>query len=77
MSIGYIGGSVLWRLLALKEFTVRALVRDPAKAKAFKEQFGVEAVVGAHEDTHILEKEAEEADYVISTVRDYSFAFVE
>ena len=66
---GYIGGSVLWRFLQTKEFHFRILVRDPTKAKAFKEQFGIEALVGSHSDGDLLEREAETADYVISTVR--------
>lgn len=45
------------------------LVRDPAKAKVFKEKFGIEALVGSHSDEALLEKEVKNADYVIHTVR--------
>ena len=40
---GYVGGSVLWRLLQTNAYNIRAIVRDPTKAKIFKEQFDVDA----------------------------------
>ena len=62
-------------MIQSKEFIVRALVRDPTKAKVFKEQFGVEAIVGSHSDKALLEREAETADFVITTVRSLTVAF--
>ncbi|EJD06860.1 NAD-binding protein [Fomitiporia mediterranea MF3/22] len=67
---GYIGGSVLWRLLNHKDaknFHFKVLVRDPAKAKLLQEKFGVEAVVGSHSDADKVETLAHEADCVITT----------
>ncbi|KAL5486104.1 hypothetical protein ACEPAI_7148 [Sanghuangporus weigelae] len=67
---GYIGGSILWRLLNHKDaksFNIKVLVRNPEKAKLLQEKFAVEAVVGSHADVDKLEALASEADYVIST----------
>ncbi|EJD06861.1 NAD-binding protein [Fomitiporia mediterranea MF3/22] len=67
---GYIGGSVLWRLLNHKDaknFDIKVLVRDPAKAKLLQEKFGLEAVVGSHSDSDKVESLAQQADYVIAT----------
>ena len=69
--LGYIGGSVLWRLLHHKDaknFTLKALVRNPEKAKLLRDKFGVETVVGSHADANKIEELAAESDVVISTV---------
>ncbi|EJD06863.1 NAD-binding protein [Fomitiporia mediterranea MF3/22] len=67
---GYIGGSVLWRLLNHKDaknFNINLLVRDPSKAKLLQEKFGVEAIVGSHSDADKIEALAEQADCIIAT----------
>ncbi|KAI5120417.1 hypothetical protein M0805_006918 [Coniferiporia weirii] len=74
---GYIGGSILWRLLRhndVKSFRIRALVRDVAKAKRIADEFGVDTVVGNLSELRKLESLAAEADYVITTadIVDYS-----
>ena len=69
---GYIGGSVLARLLQhpnAKSFEITALVRSEAKAKKL-ESFGVKAVIGSYKDDHALtEKLAENAHVVFQIVR--------
>lgn len=68
---GYIGGSILWRLLHHKDvanFRIKALIRDAAKAKRFSKEYGVEPVIGSLSDLGKLESQAAEADYVITTV---------
>ncbi|KAL5519747.1 hypothetical protein ACEPAG_1407 [Sanghuangporus baumii] len=67
---GYIGGSILWRLLNHRDartFNIKVLVRNPEKAKLLQEKFGVEAVIGSHADVDKIEGLVSEADYVIST----------
>lgn len=71
LDVGYIGGSVLWRLLQHKDaadFKLTVLVRSAEKAKLFKEKFGIDATVGSYEEEDKLEALAAEADYVIATV---------
>jgi len=66
---GFIGGSVLNRLLAHPDastFTFTALVRSPVKAELLK-QVGVESVIGSLKDAPLVEKLATEADIIIST----------
>ncbi|KAF8149876.1 hypothetical protein B0H34DRAFT_678825 [Crassisporium funariophilum] len=66
---GYIGGSVLSRLLKdpkAKDTTITALVRSPEKVEKLK-ALGVNAVVGSHTDEKLVEKLASEADVVIAT----------
>ncbi|KAI0822502.1 NAD-P-binding protein [Trametes gibbosa] len=66
---GYIGGSVLERLLKHPDaanFNISALVRSADKAKVLETQFGVKAVVGSHADFDKLEALAKEADVVLS-----------
>ncbi|KAG5647412.1 hypothetical protein DXG03_000483 [Asterophora parasitica] len=65
---GYIGGSVLTRLLSHKlsdTFGITVLVRDPAKAKEFR-TLGVKATVGSNSDTKLLRQLAAEADIVFA-----------
>ena len=69
--LGYIGGSVLWRLLNHKDaknFSIKVLVRNTEKAKLLQEKFGVEVVVGSYADLDKIEELADEADYIITTV---------
>ena len=73
---GYIGGSVLHRLLehpSASTFNITALVRDEAKAKKLEQQFGVHGVVGSYKDTALVERLAENAHVVISLVRPISY----
>ncbi|KAG6831796.1 hypothetical protein H0H92_007473 [Tricholoma furcatifolium] len=65
---GYIGGSVLTRLLSHKlsdTFGITLLVRDATKAKQFR-TLGVKAVVGSNSDLELLEHLAAEADITFS-----------
>ncbi|GJE97532.1 NAD(P)-binding protein [Phanerochaete sordida] len=66
---GYIGGTVLSRLLAHRgahSFQITALVRSPDKGKILQDQFGVHSVVGSTEDTTLLERLSAEAHVVFS-----------
>ncbi|KAI0368793.1 NAD-P-binding protein [Pilatotrama ljubarskyi] len=66
---GYIGGSILQRLLRhpnAKNFDITALVRSPEKAKTLQDQFGVHAVIGEHSESDKLTALAEKADVVLS-----------
>ncbi|KZT66769.1 NAD(P)-binding protein [Daedalea quercina L-15889] len=65
---GYIGGSVLARLLnhpSASTFEITVQTRSPEKAKLF-EKFGVKAVVGTNDDVVQLEGLAEQAHVVFS-----------
>jgi len=65
---GYIGGSVLLRFLNhpnTTSFDITALVRSPEKAEKLK-TLGVNAVVGSHSDSPLVETLASEADFVIA-----------
>ncbi|KAF8986593.1 hypothetical protein BDQ17DRAFT_1436193 [Cyathus striatus] len=65
---GYIGGSVLTRLLShpLSEtFQITVLLRDPSKATHFR-TMGIKAVVGSHSDHDLLQKLAGDADVVFA-----------
>jgi len=67
---GYIGGSVLERLLDHPDadtFEITVLVRSPEKAENFK-KFGVNPVVGSFNDTQLLEDLTAAADVVFDTV---------
>jgi uncharacterized protein YbjT (DUF2867 family) len=69
-SAGYIGGSVLTRILShplSDTFQTTALVRSETKAKQFR-TLGVKAVVGSHSDLPLLRQLAGEADIVIACV---------
>ena len=77
-NIGYVGGSVLHRLLvhpSASTFDITALVRDETKAKKLEEKFGVHSVVGSLKDTALVEKLAENAHVVFSLVRPSSCKF--
>ncbi|KAI0783989.1 NAD-P-binding protein [Irpex lacteus] len=66
---GYIGGSVLSRLLShpnQNSFDITVLVRDSDKAKKL-ERLGVKAVVGSFKDMPLVEQLAENAHVVFST----------
>ncbi|RDB19487.1 Uncharacterized protein C2A9.02 [Hypsizygus marmoreus] len=65
---GYLGGSVLIRLLNhpdIASVNITALVRSPEKAEKLK-PLGVNAVLGSHSDLALLEKLASESDVVIA-----------
>lgn len=67
---GYIGGSVLARLIAHKSastFAITVLVRDPVKAKKF-ETFDVKSVVGSFDDLDKISSLAEQAHIVFQCV---------
>lgn len=67
---GYIGGSVLARLLSLpnaSNLDITVLVRSPEKATKF-ESFGVRAVVGDQTDYAKLEQLSEKAQVVLQIV---------
>ncbi|RPD75004.1 NAD-P-binding protein [Lentinus tigrinus ALCF2SS1-7] len=64
---GYIGGSVLIRLLehpSAETFDITVLVRSAEKAKILETQFGVKAVVGTHQDLDKIESLVENAHVV-------------
>ncbi|KAL0568650.1 hypothetical protein V5O48_013335 [Marasmius crinis-equi] len=67
---GYVGGSVLSRLLALpyaeEKYEFRAIVRDAGKAQKLELGFGVKTIVGSHSDQQLISKEAAEADVVLA-----------
>lgn len=66
---GYIGGSVLTKLLThsqLDTFQITVLVRDPAKAEVFKSLARIKPVVGSYSDLAVLRELASEADIVIA-----------
>jgi len=68
---GYIGGSVLERLLAhasASTFEITVLVRSADKAKLLETKFGVKVVVGSTGDAELLERLAEGAHVVFSIV---------
>jgi len=65
---GYVGGSVLTRLLrhpSASTFDITVLVRSADKAKTL-EKFGVKAVVGSNDDLDKLESLAEHSHVVFS-----------
>ncbi|EIW52407.1 NAD-P-binding protein [Trametes versicolor FP-101664 SS1] len=65
---GYIGGSILQRLLAhpnKQNFEITALVRSADKAKRLESEFGVKTVIGSLQDLDKLEALAENAHVVI------------
>lgn len=68
--IGYIGGTVLAKLLEhakFSSFNITAIVRDEKKA-AKLQALGVTPAIGSHSDKDFVEKLAEESDVVIATV---------
>ena len=67
---GYIGGSVLARLLAhpdAKNYDITVLVRSKDKAKKF-ENFGVRAIVGSFTESKLVEELSEQAHAIFSIV---------
>ena len=77
-SEGYIGGSVLSRLLKhpnAATFNITALVRSPEKAEKLK-ILGVNPVVGSHSDLALVEKLTAKADVVIATVGIHYYDFL-
>lgn len=70
-SLGYIGGSVLSRLLShpdANSFDITAIVRWPEKAKKL-ESFGIKSVVGSFKtNLDLVEKLAEAAHVVFHCV---------
>lgn len=70
---GYIGGSVLARLLAradASKYEITALVRSPEKAKKLA-TFGVKTVEGSVKDIALLSHLAEQAHAVFSLVSSF------
>ena len=68
--LGYIGGSILAKLLEhpkFQSFNITAIVRDSKKAEKIR-ALGVKTAVGSHSDKPFVEKLAEESDIVIATV---------
>lgn len=68
---GYIGGSILSRLLSHPDRTsleITSLVRSSEKAKTFKSEFGVHAIVGSLSDHELIASLAEKAQVVITAV---------
>ncbi|KAK1223493.1 hypothetical protein PQX77_013620, partial [Marasmius sp. AFHP31] len=67
--LGYIGGSVLYRLLNLPDsqskYEFRAVVRSPEKAEQL-EELGVKTILGSHSDVKLIERAAEEADVILT-----------
>ncbi|KAK7453288.1 hypothetical protein VKT23_011963 [Stygiomarasmius scandens] len=66
---GYIGGSILTRLLQrsdFSEFDIRVLVRSSEKGKKL-EGLGFKSVIGSHTDESIMVKAVSEVDVVIAT----------
>ena len=69
--LGYLGGSVLSRLLAHPSrdtFEITAIVRSAEKAKKL-EEFGVKTVVGSLKDAALVEQLSENAHIIFSIVR--------
>jgi uncharacterized protein YbjT (DUF2867 family) len=67
---GYIGGSVLVRLLQYPDsncFQISALVHSSTKAEKLK-TLGIRPVLGSYSDLDLLTREAAEADFVITMV---------
>jgi nucleoside-diphosphate-sugar epimerase len=66
---GYIGGSILSRLLQhpkRETFDITVLIRSAAKAKDF-ESFGLKTVIGSLDDLDSLERLASESDVVFQS----------
>ncbi|EED84078.1 predicted protein [Postia placenta Mad-698-R] len=66
---GYIGGSILTRLLkhtSANAFDITVLVRSAEKAKVLQEKFDVKAVVGSNDDLDKLEALSEQSHVVFS-----------
>ena len=69
--LGYVGGSVLERLLCHPTYAtseITAIVRTADKARAV-ESLGVKTVLGSYDDHALLEKQASLSDIVFAIVR--------
>lgn len=69
---GYIGGAVLARLLAHPNagtFEITALVRSPEKAITLKSKFGVNVVIGTHQELDKIHDLAMQSHIVFHLVR--------
>ncbi|KAI1796987.1 NAD(P)-binding protein [Ganoderma leucocontextum] len=67
---GYIGGAVLARLLNHPNrdtFQITTLVRNPEKAKILTTKFGVNAVIGSHQEYDKIEKLVEDNHVIFHT----------
>jgi len=67
---GYIGGSVLDRLLGhpkAASFKIKALVRSPEKAR-WLSNLGVDIILGSHSDIAKIKKAASKSDVVFACV---------
>lgn len=64
---GYIGGQALHSIsAALPDLSIRALVRDAAKAKTIAAAFPkVQVVEGSLDDSALITQEAKEADVIL------------
>jgi uncharacterized protein YbjT (DUF2867 family) len=77
---GYIGGSVLDRLLVHPDrvrFNLTLILRSRDKARKLEEQFGLKTIIGSLDDTQLLEDTAADADVVINTVFDITTCAVQ
>ncbi|TFK28556.1 NAD(P)-binding protein [Coprinopsis marcescibilis] len=75
---GYIGGSVLARLIDHPDFptfNIIAIVRSPERAEKLQ-KLGVGVVVGSHSDEALVEKLARNSDVVIATANADDFEAV-
>lgn len=78
MLIGYIGGTVLSRLINYpkdKSFKITALVRSSEKADKLKSKFGVEPIIGSYAELDKLEDASSKAEIVIAAVSRLNFIF--
>ena len=76
--VGYVGGSVISRLLVypeVKSFELIALVRTAEKAEKLN-ALGIKTVVGSYSDLELLTESAKGADIVIAIVSDYGLSAV-
>ena len=64
---GYIGGSILHRLLDDPNYSITALVRNAEKAKKL-ETFGVKAILGSLDDSDKVQQATAAADIVLHCV---------
>ncbi|KAK1221620.1 hypothetical protein PQX77_015564 [Marasmius sp. AFHP31] len=68
---GYVGGSVLYRLLSLTDaqsrYELRTVVRNAEKAEKLRE-FGVKIIIGSHSDVDLMARESKEADVILTAV---------
>ncbi|KAJ8074285.1 hypothetical protein PM082_012595 [Marasmius tenuissimus] len=66
---GYVGCSVLYRLLNLPDaqskYELRTVVRNAEKAEKLRE-FGVKTIIGSHSDVDLMARESKEADVILT-----------